>query len=73
MNLDNVLNAVTGAVNGLIALGLSLVTAALVVDVLFGSTTNIVANLSGLISQFTSQGLIGLLALVAFVAIANRS
>ena len=47
MNLDNILNTVTGAVHGLIALGLSLLTAARVVDVLFGATTNIVANVSG--------------------------
>ena len=72
MNLDNILNTVTGAVNGLIALGLSLVTAALVVDVLFGATTNIVANVSGLISQFTSQGLIGLLACLLYTSPSPR-
>ena len=73
MNIENALNTVTSVANGVVALGLSLVTVALVVDILFPGTTNIVAGVTGLVEQFTSGGLVGLIALVIFVAIAGRS
>ena len=72
MNVSDALNAVTSAAKGVVGLGLSLVIVALVVDILFPGTTGIVSNVSALVSSFTSQGLVGLVTLIVFVAIAGR-
>lgn len=71
MNINDSLNTVTSALKGVISLGLTLAVVALVVDILFPGTTNIVASVSGLVTSFTSQGLIGLITLIVFVAIYN--
>ncbi|HAK50502.1 MAG TPA: hypothetical protein DCM54_01170 [Gammaproteobacteria bacterium] len=73
MIINEVLDTVTSIAKGVIGLGLSLVTVALVVDVLFPGTTNIVASVSGLVESFTSGGLTGLIVLVIFIAIASRT
>jgi len=72
MNVNDVLNTVSSVASGVVGLGLTLVTVALVVDILFPGTTDIVSNVSALVSSFTSQGLVGLVALIVFVAIASR-
>ena len=72
MNVNDALNTVTSVANGVVGLGLSLVVVALVVDILFPGTTAIVSNVSALVSSFTSQGLVGLVTLIVFVAIASR-
>ena len=72
MNINDALSTVTSVAKGTVGLGLSLVTVALVVDILFPGTTGIVSNVSALVSSFTSQGLVGLVTLVVFVAIASR-
>ncbi len=73
MIINEVLDTVTSIAKGVIGLGLSLVTVALVVEVLFPGTTNIVASVSGLVESFTSGGLTGLIVLVIFIAIASRT
>ncbi|MCK4742746.1 MAG: hypothetical protein KAT25_02875 [Sulfuriflexus sp.] len=50
---------------------MTLAVVALVVDLLFPGTTNIVSNVSGLVTSFTSQGLTGLITLIVFVSIYN--
>ena len=72
MNINEALGTVTSVAQAVVGLGLSLVVVALVVDVLFPGTTDIVNSGAGLISQFVDQGLIGLVTLIAFVAIAGR-
>ena len=72
MNINEALGTVTSVAQAVVGLGLSLVVVALVVDVLFPGTTDIVNGVSGLIGQFVDQGLIGLVTLIAFVAIAGR-
>ena len=72
MNVNDVLNTVSSVASGVVGLGLTLVTVALVVDILFPGTTDIVSNVSALVSSFTGQGLVGLVALIVFVAIASR-
>ena len=72
MNIEGALNTVTTSLKGVVALGLTLATTALVVDLLFPGTTNIVQGVSGLVQQFTSQGLVGLITLIVFVAIMQR-
>ena len=72
MIINEVLDTVTSVLKGVVGLGLSLVTVALVVDVLFPGYTGIVAGVSSMIESFTSQGLTGLIALIVFIAIASR-
>jgi len=72
MNVDGALSSVTDIAKGVIGLGMSLAAVALVVDLLFPGTTNIVGNVGTLVSSFTSNGLVGLISLVVFVALFSR-
>lgn len=56
----------------IVEIGLSLAVVFLIVDLLFGATTNIVANLSALIDSFVERGVVGLIALIVFLAIYKR-
>jgi len=72
MNITSAVDNVTSVIAGAVALLVSLIGLALVVDILSPGTTNIVGNVSGLIDSFVSQGLVGLIALIVFVAILSR-
>lgn len=72
MNINDSLGTITTVLKGVVGLGMSLAVAFLVVDLLFPGTTNIVSNVAGLVQSFTSQGLIGLITLIVFVAIYSR-
>ena len=69
MNINNALSTVTDALKGITGLGMTLAATALVVDLLVPNTTNIVSNVSTLVTSFTSQGLVGLVTLIIFVAL----
>ena len=56
----------------LILLGILLILVAMVVDLLFPGTTDIVANLSNLVNQFIDGGLVGLVVFIVGVAIIGR-
>lgn len=66
------LATVTGWLKDIVELGLGVALIFLVIDVLFGPTTGIVQNLSALIRSFTESGLVGLIALIIFVAIYSK-
>ena len=70
MTFDSALSTLTGWLKGLVSLGLALAVVFLVVDVLFPETTNIVGNVADLVNSFTSEGLTGLIILIALVAVA---
>ena len=53
----------------LILLGILLILVAMVVDLLFPGTTDIVAGLSGLVNQFIDGGLVGLVVFIIVIAI----
>jgi hypothetical protein len=72
MNVNEALNSVSDMLKGVVGLGMSLAVAALVADLLFPGTTNIVSNVSSMIGSFVNQGLTGLVALIVFVAMFNR-
>ncbi len=72
MNINSAVNTVTSTITAVISLGVSLVGLALVADILFPGTTDIVGNVSGLVNSFMSQGLVGLIALIVFVAVLSR-
>ena len=56
----------------LILLGILLILVAMVVDLFSPGTTDIVANLSGLINQFIDAGLVGLVVFIIVIAIIGR-
>ena len=69
MNINGALSTVTDALKGITGLGMTLAATALVVDLLVPNTTNIVSSVSALVTSFTSQGLVGLVTLIVFVAL----
>jgi formate-dependent nitrite reductase membrane component NrfD len=69
MSIQSVLGNVTDALKAIVNLGLGLAVVFLVVDLLQPGTTNIVANVSGLVSSFTENGVVGLITLIVFVSI----
>ena len=73
MNVNEALNSVNSSLKGVVGLGMSLAVAFLVVDLLFPGQTNIVNNVAGMIGSFVDRGLVGLIALIAFIAMFNRS
>ena len=70
--LKETFGSITSWLVDIVEIGLSLALVFLVVDLLFGPTINIVANLSDLIRSFTSEGVVGLIALIIFLAIYRR-
>jgi len=72
MNIEGAFNSVTSVAKGAIGLGMSLAAVALVVDLLFPGTTNIVSNVGSLVGSFTSNGLIGLISLIVFVSLFSQ-
>jgi hypothetical protein len=72
MNINSAVDTVTSTIAAVVSLGVSLVGLALVADILFPGTTDIVGNVSGLVNSFMSQGLVGLIALIVFVAVLSR-
>ena len=70
MSIDSALSTVTGLLKGIVSLGLGLALVFLVVDVLFPNQTDIVGNVANLVESFTSRGIVGLVILIALVAIA---
>lgn len=73
MNMNEALNSVNSSLKGVVGLGMSLAVAFLVVDLLFPGQTNIVGNVATMVSSFVDKGLVGLIALIAFVAMFNRN
>lgn len=70
-SIDGVFSTISGWLKSIVSLGLELVLVFLVVDLLFPGTTDVVRNVGTVISQFTNQGLVGLVILIAVVAIAS--
>jgi len=64
--------SINGWVKDIVEIGLSLALVFLVVDLLFGPVTKIVQNLSVLINSFVGQGVVGLIALIIFLAIYKK-
>ena len=68
--MDSLFSTVNGWLKAIVSLGLGLALVFLVVDVLFPNQTDIVANVADLVSSFTSRGIVGLVILIALVAVA---
>ena len=68
--MESLFSTVNGWLKAIVSLGLGLALVFLVVDVLFPNQTDIVANVADLVSSFTSRGIVGLVILIALVAVA---
>jgi hypothetical protein len=67
--MNDLFNNVIGYTKAATELLLSLVVVALMVDVLFEAPIGIVDNVAALIDSFVSNGVVGLIALLFFLAI----
>ena len=67
--MNDLFNNVIGYTKAATELLLSLAVVALVVDILFGDITGIVDNVAALIDAFVGNGVVGLIALLFFLAI----
>jgi hypothetical protein len=70
--LKETFESISSWIVDIVQIGLSLALVFLVIDLLFGPKTQIVTNLSNLINSFVSQGVVGLIALIIFLAIYKR-
>ncbi len=68
-NVNELFNTVGGWLKALVNLGLALALVFLIIDVLFGQTIGIVDNVAALINTFVDNGVVGLIALLFFLAI----
>ena len=68
--MDSLFRTVNDWLKAIVSLGLGLALVFLVVDVLFPGTTNIVENVASVVNSFVDQGIVGLVILIALVAVA---
>ena len=54
-------------------LGVSLILAFVVIDVLFPGATGVLDNIGGIVGQFSEQGLVGLIALLLFLLLFKKN
>ena len=71
MNINAALAGLGNLAKGVTGLGLALIPTALVVDVFYPGTTDIVANLGHLVESLTGEGLTGLVVLLLVLAIVD--
>lgn len=69
MPVKETMTTITDWLRSFTELGLALILAFIVVDVLFPGTTGVVHNLGIIVAQFSKQGLAGLIALLLFLLI----
>lgn len=67
--LQDTFSTITGWAKDIVNLGLTLALVFLVVDLLFAEPIGIVGNVADLIASFVDEGVIGLIALIVFLAI----
>lgn len=68
-SVEEVFSMLTGWAKEIVNLLLALALIFLTLDLLFGDTTGIVANVADLIASFVDEGVIGLIAFTIFVLI----
>ena len=68
--MDSLFRTISGWLKAIVSLGLGLALVFLVVDVLFPNQTDIVANVAALVNSFVDEGIVGLVILIAFLAVA---
>ncbi len=71
MNINAALAGLGNLAKALVGLGLALIPAALVIDIFYPGTTDIVSNLGDFVQSFTGAGLNGLIVLLLVLAIVD--
>ena len=71
MNINAALAGLGNLAKGVTGLALAVIPVALVVDVFYPGTTDIVANLGYFVESFTGEGLTGLIVLLLVLAIVD--
>ena len=66
-SLDQTVTTFTKTLRRLTELGMTLIMAFVIIDVLFPGSTGVVANLGTIVGQFSKEGLAGLVALLLFL------
>ena len=71
-SIKEVITKITGWLHNLTEVGISLILALVVIDVLFPGTTGLVENIGVIVGQFSEQGLVGLIALLLFLMLFKK-
>ena len=71
MNINSALAGLGNIAKGVVGLGLALIPAALVIDIFYPGTTDIVSNLGDFVQSFTGAGRNGLIVLLLGLAIVD--
>ena len=66
-SIKEAIATITGWLRNLVEVGIALILAFVVIDVLFPGTTGVVKNIGEIVGQFSEQGLVGLIALLLFM------
>ena len=68
-SVTDAMSQLTGWLRSATELGLALVLALVIIDVLFPGTTGVVTNIGTIVAQFSKDGLAGLIALLLFLIV----
>ena len=68
-SVTDAISQLTGWLRSATELGLALVLAFVIIDVLFPGTTGVVSNIGTIVAQFSKDGLAGLIALLLFLIV----
>ena len=66
-SVNDAMSKLTDWLRSATELGMAVVLALVIVDVLFPGTTGVVANIGTIVAQFSKEGLAGLIALLLFL------
>ncbi len=66
-SIKEAIATIIGWLRSLSEVGIALILAFVVIDVLFPGTTGVVENIGEIVGQFSEQGLVGLIALLLFM------
>lgn len=66
------INNLNGWLKSITDLGLTIILVLLILDILVPGSTNLIANLAGIVSSFSNNGVTGLIALMLFLMIYKR-
>ena len=68
----DIIPKVNDMLSTIVDFGVTLILLLVVIDVLFPNTTGVVSNISIIVSEFSREGLAGLIALLLFLMVFNR-
>jgi len=72
MAYKDIIPKINDVLQPVIQLGISVILAAVIIDVLFPGNLGVVDNIGVIVAQFSSEGLAGLIALLLFLILFKR-